>query len=342
METLRLARNAMATRFELVLYGANAVALRAAGEEALDEIERLEAQLSLFRASSEISRVNARAASERVRVTPAVFSLLQHAQQLSEQTGGAFDVTVGPLMRCWGFHGGGGQVPEPDDLAAARACVGMSLVRLERDTFSVRFERRGVRIDLGAIGKGYAIDRAVELLREAGVESALIHGGTSTVYGLGHSPEGDFWEIEIPGPETMSARVADRLGAAPATRLAAGGLANQPGAAEPGNAPFATVALRDSSLSVSAVWGKFFQSDGKNFGHVIDPRSGQPADRAIMSAVVLPSATESDALSTALLTVGPEGHELIGGLRAGIKTLVVNEANGELEIHSQGIEVKAG
>ena len=323
----------MATRFEVLLCGDNPMALRSAGEEALDEIERLEAQLSLFRPSSEISRLNARAAYGPVRVSPAVFGLLQHAQKLNRETAGAFDITIAPLMRCWGFLSGPGQLPEASALAAARELVGMVLVHFDEAEYTVCFERPGVMLDLGAIGKGYAIDRAVELLREAGVENALIHGGTSTVYGLGRPPEAEYWKVEIPAPATLHTRLAEKLSTGPPPGPAAA-KADAPGS------PFATVLLRDESLSVSAIWGKFFHSEGKNFGHVLDPRSGQPAHRAVVSAVVLPSATETDALSTALLTVGPEGHDQVAGLREGMKTLVVNEFNGALEVRSRGIAVR--
>src|SRR3989442_10292235 len=101
MATVAVARQAMATRFEIVLHGGNPVALRAAGEEALAEIARLEDQLSLYRPSSEIAHLNARAAREPVKVSPALFALLQHAQQLHRESGGAFDITVAPLVRCW-------------------------------------------------------------------------------------------------------------------------------------------------------------------------------------------------------------------------------------------------
>src|SRR5580704_5063977 len=111
MQTVAVARNAMATRFEIVLHGENPVALRAAGEEALDEIERLESRLSLYRPGSEITLLNTRAAQEPVRVTPGLFRLLQQAQQLSRETGGAFDITIAPLIRCWGFMGGTGKLP---------------------------------------------------------------------------------------------------------------------------------------------------------------------------------------------------------------------------------------
>src|SRR6266404_4213159 len=130
-QSLRLACSAMATRFEMVLHGEDAVALRAAGEEAISEIERLEEQLSLYRPSSEISALNARASRAPVRVTPPLFALLQHAQQLSQETGGAFDITIGPLVRCWGFMGGTGRLPSAEELAQARAMVGMDLVHLD-------------------------------------------------------------------------------------------------------------------------------------------------------------------------------------------------------------------
>jgi thiamine biosynthesis lipoprotein ApbE len=123
MQTVTLARHAMATRFELVLHGDDAIALRAAGEEALNEIDRLENQLSLYRPGSEIAQLNARAAREAVRVTPELFTQLQHAQQLHVETQGAFDITIAPLVRCWGFMGGTGKMPTAEQVAEARAKI---------------------------------------------------------------------------------------------------------------------------------------------------------------------------------------------------------------------------
>src|SRR5262245_24210831 len=144
MRTVTLARHAMATRFELVLHGDNAVALRAAGEEALNEIDRLENQLSLYRPVSEIAQLNARAAREAVQVSPEVFALLQHAQRLHAETGGAFDVTIAPLVRCWGFMGGTEKMPTQEEVAAAREKVGMQNILLDVSNRTVRFARDGV------------------------------------------------------------------------------------------------------------------------------------------------------------------------------------------------------
>ncbi len=306
MTPVRLALNAMATRFELVLHGDNAPRLRAAGEEALKEVERLEADLSLYRPTSEIARVNASAAREPVRVSPPVFRLLQHAQRLASESGGAFDITIAPLVRCWGFMHGTGRVPEAAEIESARSRTGMAHITLDASEYSVRFDQEGVMIDLGAIGKGHAIDCAAEILREAGVSSALLHGGTSTVYGLGAPPGAEGWKIAIAPAPDQAPRQAE-------------------------------VVLRDQALSVSAVWGKSFEAGGKKYGHVIDPRTGWPVNNAVQAAVMLPSATETDALSTALLVVGLDGHEGISRLRPEMRTMVVGPAEEGLKVVTRGI-----
>jgi thiamine biosynthesis lipoprotein len=299
MHAIAVARNAMATRFEIVLHGENAATLRAAGEEALDEIDRVEGQLSLYRPTSEVAHVNGRAAKNPVRVTPALLQLLQEAQRLSRETGGAFDITIAPLVRCWGFMGGMGRLPQPEEVAEARAKIGMSLVELNLEDSTVKFGREGVMLDLGAIGKGFALERAAGLLREAGVTSALLNAGTSTVYAVGHPPGQEHWKIAVePPPGSVKGQRPSLL---------------------------ATVPLRDEALSVSAVWGRSFQADGKTFGHVLDPRSGMPVKGGLLSAVSLPSAMETDALSTALLVLGEAGLEMLARIRPGVRTLVVSE-----------------
>jgi thiamine biosynthesis lipoprotein len=313
MPPVTVACHAMATRFEIVLHGENPAALRAAGEEALAQIEQLEAQLSLFRTSSEIAHLNARAAKGPVRVTPSLFALLQHAQKLCEESSGAFDITIAPLVRCWGFMGGDGRFPRPDEVTEARRRTGMGLVQLNPVDHTVQFTREGVMLDLGAIGKGYAVERAGEVLREAGVTCALVHGGTSTVQALGAPPGEESWKVAIetppPGPR------------GPPTLLA-------------------TVPLKEEAMSVSAVWGSSFSVEGKTYGHVIDPRTGQPAIGAVLAAVVLPSATETDALSTALLALGPAGHDAIAKLRPGMRTLLASESDGQSHLEARGITLR--
>jgi len=177
-------------------------------------------------------------------------------------------------------------------------------------------------LDLGAMGKGYAIERAAELLGEAGITSALIHGGTSTVYALGKPPDEDAWRVAVDRPG------AGEQGGAPPPETAA----SPP--------PLAVVALKDEAMSVSGIRGKFFEAEGRVYGHILDPRSGEPATAAALAVVVLPSATETDALSTALLTLGPEGHEQIASLRPGMKSLVVSETGGRLRTVGRGISLE--
>lgn len=290
MTTVRLACDAMATRFECVLQGKRESSLRAAGEEALEEIRRIESALSLYRPDSEIAQVNREAAASWVRVSPEVFGIVRHSLILSHVTEGAFDITVGPLLQTWGLRKGTGRLPSDDEVAQARDMVGARWVELDEAGFGIRFARPGLMLDLGSIGKGYAIDRAGELLREAGVERAFVHGGTSTVLAIGEPLDDGEWKVAIEHP----------LGPAPE--------------GEPLRRPLAVVPLRDESLSVSAIWGKGFEAEGRYFGHVMDPRLGRPVAGARLAAITLPSATETDALSTALLV---RGAELIDKFRVG-------------------------
>jgi FAD:protein FMN transferase len=209
---------------------------------------------------------------------------------------------------------GNGHLADPAELAAARECVGIKLMHLDAATREVRFARPGVMLDLGAIGKGYAVERAADLLREAGIASALIHGGTSTACAIGHPPEAPAWKIVVEYPRVARDEPAPLL---------------------------ASIELCDEALSMSAGWGKSFEADGRNYGHVIDPRTGEPSNKALLAVVVTKSATETDALSTALLTQGPEGIGQISGLRSGLRAMVLacGNGNGNFNIAARGVDV---
>jgi len=299
---IALSLQAMATRFEILLSGGDPVRLRAAAEEALAEIERLEAQLSFYRSDSQIYWINQRAALSPVQIDPRLFRLLQHCAELTALTDGAFDITVGPLMRAWKFTGEGGAVPSDEDLDAARNLTGINLISFHEENFSVGLARPGVEIDLGGFGKGYAIERAVQLLRENGVETALIHGGTSSVHGIGRQPDGEPWKIALSHPF-------------------------------PDDAP--VMILEDRALSVSAVHGKSFEAGGRTYGHVIDPRTGQPVDRALAAAVSGPSASVCEAFSKALLVHGPEWTDTFRNRFENYRAIIaVRSDRGEAIVHS--------
>ncbi len=308
-----LARNAMATRFELVLFGEDERYLRAAGEEALEEIERIESRISPFRPSSEITLINQRAFEHPVRVSFQVFELLKTAKKLWEQTEGAFDITIGQLMQLWGFRGEKSQSPIHEIIEKTRSHCGMNFVELDDESHSVRFLNENIQIDLGAIGKGFAIERAIELLREAGVTSGLLHGGTSTIAAIGSPPESDCWQVSIEIPPLFNERTEKMLGVA---RLA------------------------DCSLSVSAIWGRILETGEKTYGHIIDPRTGQPSDNNILAAVSCNSATYSDALSTALLVAGKDLYRNLVKIYPDLKCLIAEKQKETeaLTIYYNGIE----
>jgi thiamine biosynthesis lipoprotein len=295
---VRVSRAAMGTLFEIVLCGEDAGYLRQAASEALDEVERLEARLSHYRADSEIRDLNLRAAHGPVRLEPSVFRLMERALAYSRATDGAFDVTAGPLIRAWGFFRGQGRLASAEALAEARDCVGGHLVELEEEARTARFLRPGVEIHLGAIGKGYAVDRAVETLRELGIGSALVHGGTSTVYALGTPPGEEAWEVGLCDPENRKRRLG-------------------------------IVRLKDRALSTSGDYEQFFEVEGRRYSHILDPRTGAPAAGTRSATVLAGSAEATDALSTAAFVLGVEGcRELIARF-PGTGAVLVPEGNVE-------------
>jgi thiamine biosynthesis lipoprotein len=301
MQTVKLAAMAMATRFELVVGGDEDPAwLRAAGEEALAEVRRLDGRLSFYSESSDVARVNRLAARDAVPVDTALFRLLLDCKRLHQATDGAFDVTVGPLMRCWGFAGQSPARPSLDDLRAVMDGVGMHHVQLDEANRTVSFGVEGVEIDLGGVGKGFAIDEATWLLTEAGVEHAFLHGGTSSMRAWGRSPDGPSWAVAISAPLTRpDGVVSDQVLAVPR--------------------------LVNRSLGVSDVRGKGFMTATGFAGHVLDPRTGQPVQGAGLAAVEAETAMEADALSTAMLVANPRERQTMIDRFPGIRSLLAGE-----------------
>jgi len=255
---------AMASMFEVRIAGEEAGYARSAADAAFQELDRLDAQLSRFSPSSDVCQINALKAGRRLRVGIATFECLQTSAQVCRQTGGAFDVTIGRLYALWQPRADAPPHPSDAELAAARELTGMDLVELHEEDFSVSVRRAGVRIDLGGIGKGYAVDRMIDILREWSVKTALVHGGQSSVYCLGAPPGRKGWTLNLRGP------------------------------GEQGEA-YGRVDLKDRSLSGSAVLDKW--------RHVIDPRTGRPAMGHAGAWAIAPTATLTDCLSTAFMVM---------------------------------------
>jgi len=260
---VRLAANAMRVRFEIALFGRHPEKLRSAGEEAIEDLHRIENDLSAWNPGGDISRLNAAEPESPVLLQPTTIAFLRECIRWNRMTRGCFEPTVMPLMQLWGLTGDArGSRPAPEAIAVALHDVGIDrLVRIDDDTSTAMRMRSGAWFDPGAIGKGWAIDRMVELLRESGVDHALVHGGTSSVAAIG-------------GP--LQVRIAGLHG------------------------PHALVELHDSSLGVSGTHGKGFVDGDRFLGHVLDPRTGEPIVGSWVAAVEHRSATAADALSTAL------------------------------------------
>ncbi|MDI6827848.1 MAG: FAD:protein FMN transferase [Armatimonadota bacterium] len=275
---VRLSRRAMGCIFELVLGGSNQEYLIDAGEEALDLVEALELQLSVFLPDSEISYINASAAKQAVRVEPRLYKLLKLAAHLSNETGGAFDITSGLLVKLWGFAGGRkiDQMPSDHEIQEALNSTGIKYVCFDDESCAVQFVKKDLQINLGALGKGYAVDEMVSFLIERGVTNGLISAGTSTVYGLGSPPGEPGWKVGI------------RFGNGESKRLA-------------------TVSLKNQALSTSGGYEQYVDLEGRRFSHIVDPRTGWPASELLSASAVTCSATISDALSTAFFVLGIEG-----------------------------------
>jgi thiamine biosynthesis lipoprotein len=271
---LHVNRKAMACRFEVTLPMGDQAGVVVA-TNALDQIDRLEAQLSVFRASSEVSDINRHAAMESIRVEDSLFDLLTLCKQLHSETDGAFDITSGPLTRCWGFLKREGRVPSFDEIESAQLLVGSDKLLLDDQNRTIRFSRSGVEINLGSIGKGYVLDRVAASIRSR-LRTVLLNAGASSMRAIGAGGAGHSgWIIGLRHPRYKTRRMVQ-------------------------------LRLRDCSLSTSGSEEQFFEHDGQRYGHIIDPRSGQPAGSVTSVTVVAKSAAITDALATAFYVGGPE------------------------------------
>lgn len=265
-ELLRLESSveAMGSTYSVVLYGPDRDKLEAAAELAFTEAKRLDEELSNYKPDSPWSQVNRFAAERPVKVPPELFDLLSDCVNYSKLSGGAFDITVGPLMRVWGFYKGTGHLPKPGEVKAALEHVGYRNILLDPQTQTVRFAKKGVEMDPGGIGKGFAVDRIVDVLRKAGIKTALVSGSGSSIYGMGAPPGEKGWSISIRDPrdETKTAQ---------------------------------QVLLHDESLSTSGSYEKFFEAEGKIYAHIMDPRTGFPARGMLSVSVITPRTIDSEA-----------------------------------------------
>lgn len=187
-------RYSMGTMFDIVVYHAGRAQAERVVAEALEEILRLEGVLSQYRADSDLTALNRRAGGESVVVDASLHDVIRESLMVSRRSGGRFDVTIAPLLRTWKRAAARGTRPSEEDLAEARRCVGYQNIEIE-EPHRIRLRSRCAEIDLGGIGKGYAVDRAFAILRSAGIRHAMINAGGSSILATGAPPDRKGWPV---------------------------------------------------------------------------------------------------------------------------------------------------
>lgn len=274
---VRLERSldAMGTTYTIAAYGPDRFALDSAMDDAFEEARRLDGMLSNYRPESEWSKVNREAFQHPVEISGELFSLFQQCVAYSRQSEGTFDITVGPLMKLWGFYKGQGRIPHRAEIRTALTRIGWQAIQLDERHRTVRFARP-IELDPGGIGKGYAVDRMVDILRRRGVTSGIISAGRSSIFGLGAPPaEPQGWRITIPNPRNQSKSVAEYF-------------------------------LKNESMSTSGSTEKFFRAGGRVYSHIMDPRTGMPAGGVLQVSVIAPRTIDSEAWAKPYFVLGRE------------------------------------
>jgi thiamine biosynthesis lipoprotein len=264
---LRLEKSfdAMGSTSVIVLYGGDRDQMEAAINDVFDEIRRLDEMLSNYRPSSQLSELNRSAAERAVMVSPELFQLLKTCLEFSRLSEGAFDISVGALQQAWDFFKGTGRLPSPAEVAAALTRVGYRHIGLDEANRTVRFDCPGIMLDPGGIGKGYAVDRVVETLKQRGIGCALVAASASSIYGMGAPPlEPKGWKVKVLDPRDSRKSLTE-------------------------------VFLKNMAISTSGNYEKSFWDGERFYSHILDPRTGYPARGTSLVAVVAPRALESEA-----------------------------------------------
>lgn len=296
-------RYIMGTLCEVTVFAADEESADKSIRAAFDELQRLDLLMSNYREDSELSRVNREAGKCAVEADPELLSVINLSLKYSRLSGGAFDITAGPLMRAWGFFGSDKMVPSDEELSRAKAAVGYQKVKVDTASQTIEFSTPEVELDLGAIGKGYAVDKAIDVLKKSGISRAVVNaGGNLCVIG------------ELPVEESSVGIQHPRK-----------------------DGLLATIRLKDMAVASSGDYEKFFVADGKRYSHIMDPRTGKPVAETVATTVVSITAVEADALSTAVYVLGPrDGVRLVESLPGAECLIVYQSADGGLKTVESG------
>jgi thiamine biosynthesis lipoprotein len=285
----QFSHEAMATTFEIFIVHPEARYAEQAACAAFDELDRLEAELSRFIENSDISRINNLAANQSVQVSLAAFECLQLCVSLYAETNGAFDITIGSLLDCWLGEDKTIRTPSNEQLSLARQRTGLHLIKLNQAQHTVQLLTDSVQIDLGGVGKGYVVDKMAGLLGDWSIDTALIHGGYSSVLAVGSPPQMEGWPVTLSNPNNRKQTLA-------------------------------RICLWDLALSGSGL---------QKGQHIIDPRTSRPVEDKLAVWVCAPDAVTSDALSTAFMVMSLNQVKRYCASHPDVRAMVITKEQGE-------------
>ena len=285
-ETIRRSQPVMGTFVTVTLHGSNHALLEQAATAAFEEFHDVDLRMSLHRPDSELNYVNATASHQPVPISTDLFGVIAASLEIAQRTDGAFDITTAPLSQVWGFTWKNGRWPSKAQVRTALASVDYRWIQLDPTNHSIRFLKPGVKIDLGGIAKGYAVDRAIARLRSLGISNAMVKAG-GDLRVIGTPPDGESWEIWLEDPRKQGLR-------------------------DP-------IQLRKGALSTSGNYENFFMRHGRRYGHILDPHSGWPVHGIADCTVTAPTSMEADAMATACYVLGSQKSLSRFGKRLGIR-----------------------
>jgi FAD:protein FMN transferase len=292
-EFIRRSQPLLGTFVVVAAYGTDRSHLDSAATAAFDEIRRVDSLLSIHREDSEAAKINRLAYAQPVEVSPEMFHVVETAQRIAVETDGAFDLTIRPIADLWGFIWKEYRLPSEMELAAVLPKVGYRNVTLDKHSRTVAFNRPGVSLDFGGIGKGCAVDRAIEALQKHGVSNALVRAG-GDLRVIGAPPGEDAWSVQIEDPQKTGQRT--------------------------------TIQLRDAAVSTSGNYENFFIVDGKRYAHVLNPRTGMPVEGIASCSVIAKTSMEADAYATALMVLGVDDAEKRFAGRLPVRFVTVDDS----------------
>jgi thiamine biosynthesis lipoprotein len=281
----------MGTYASVTVVASDSAAAGTAARAAHRALQRVDALMSNWTETSEVARLNRVAADSATTVEPEVARVLAAALAVHRESHGAFDITVEPLVRAWGFIGGPPRVPDSATVRRAFATVGAHHLRFDSDARTLRFARPGVRMDLGGIAKGHGVDAARESLAAHGVRDALVDL-SGNMFAMGRPADARAWRIGIRDPR-------DRM------------------------PYFARLEITDRAIATSGTYEQFVAAGGRTYGHILDPRTGAPAEGLIAVTVVANDAMTADAWGTALFVLGPGAALRAAGERDDLEAVLV-------------------